>query len=144
MQGEGGLKKGGSVRKFVKGGSVKNDVSASKDRVKPPKGYAKGGNVDLKMADDSYEQGPKNPNSDKAEGAGTYADVGKNLDRSRIPVGGDTKASGDKMTAPKGFARGGGIESKGKTQGKIVKKFAKGGMARGYGISKVTNKTKYC
>jgi hypothetical protein len=25
-----------------------------------------------------------------------------------------------------------------------AKKFAKGGMARGYGISKVTNKTKYC
>jgi hypothetical protein len=46
--------------------------------------------------------------------------------------------------AVKKFAKGGGIESKGKTQGKIVKKFAKGGMARGYGISKVTNKTKYC
>jgi hypothetical protein len=41
------------------------------------------------------------------------------------------------------FARGGGIESKGKTDGKVVK-MAKGGSARGYGISKVTNKTKYC
>jgi hypothetical protein len=29
-------------------------------------------------------------------------------------------------------------------KGGAVKKFAKGGMARGYGISKVTNKTKYC
>jgi hypothetical protein len=43
----------------------------------------------------------------------------------------------------KKYAKGGGIESKGKTTGKIVK-MAKGGSARGYGISKVTNKTKYC
>jgi len=41
------------------------------------------------------------------------------------------------------YAKGGGIESKGKTAGKIVK-MAKGGSVRGYGISKVTNKTKYC
>jgi hypothetical protein len=39
------------------------------------------------------------------------------------------------------YAKGGGIESKGKTAGKIVK-MAKGGSVRGYGISKVTNKTK--
>jgi hypothetical protein len=116
-----GLKKGGSVKKF-----------------------AKGGNVDLTMADDSYKQGPKKVTATKAENAGTYANVLSNVDRSRVPVRGDTKASGDKVKATKGFARGGGIESKGKTQGKIVKKFAKGGMARGYGISKVTNKTKYC
>jgi hypothetical protein len=43
----------------------------------------------------------------------------------------------------KKYAKGGGVEAKGKTQGKVVK-MAKGGMARGYGISKVTNKTKYC
>jgi hypothetical protein len=42
----------------------------------------------------------------------------------------------------KKYAKGGGIESKGKTAGKIVK-MAKGGSVRGYGISKVTNKTKY-
>jgi hypothetical protein len=42
-----------------------------------------------------------------------------------------------------GYAKGGGIEAKGKTKGKVVK-MAKGGTARGYGISKVTNKTKYC
>jgi hypothetical protein len=41
------------------------------------------------------------------------------------------------------YAKGGGVEAKGKTQSKVVK-MAKGGMARGYGISKVTNKTKYC
>jgi hypothetical protein len=41
------------------------------------------------------------------------------------------------------FVAGGGIESKGKTAGEIVK-MAKGGSVRGYGISKVTNKTKYC
>jgi len=41
----------------------------------------------------------------------------------------------------KKYAKGGGIESKGKTAGKIVK-MAKGGSVRGYGISKVTNKTK--
>ena len=29
-------------------------------------------------------------------------------------------------------------------KGGAVKKFAKGGSVRGYGISKVTNKTKYC
>ena len=41
------------------------------------------------------------------------------------------------------YAKGGGIEAKGKTKGKVVK-MAKGGSVRGYGISKVTNKTKYC
>jgi hypothetical protein len=41
------------------------------------------------------------------------------------------------------YAKGGGVESKGKTKGKIVK-MAKGGSVRGYGVSKVTNKTKYC
>jgi hypothetical protein len=41
------------------------------------------------------------------------------------------------------YAKGGGIESKGKTKGKVVK-MATGGSVRGYGISKVTNKTKYC
>jgi hypothetical protein len=41
------------------------------------------------------------------------------------------------------LAKGGGVEAKGKTKGKIVK-MAKGGSVRGYGISKVTNKTKYC
>jgi hypothetical protein len=40
------------------------------------------------------------------------------------------------------YAKGGGVEAKGKTKGKIVK-MAKGGSVRGYGISKVTNKTKY-
>jgi hypothetical protein len=40
------------------------------------------------------------------------------------------------------YAKGGGVERKGKTAGKIVK-MAKGGSVRGYGISKVTNKTKY-
>lgn len=40
------------------------------------------------------------------------------------------------------YAKGGGVERKGKTVGKIVK-MAKGGSVRGYGISKVTNKTKY-
>ena len=52
------------------------------------------------------------------------------------------------LTTPSGynvskFAKGGGIESKGKTAGKIVK-MAQGGSVRGYGVSKVTNKTKYC
>ena len=42
-----------------------------------------------------------------------------------------------------GYAKGGGVEAKGKTKGKIVK-MAKGGSVRGYGVSKVTNKTKYC
>jgi hypothetical protein len=51
------------------------------------------------------------------------------------------------LTTPSGynvskFAKGGGIESKGKTAGKIVK-MAQGGSVRGYGVSKVTNKTKY-
>jgi hypothetical protein len=41
------------------------------------------------------------------------------------------------------LAKGGGVEAKGKTKGKVVK-MAKGGSVRGYGISKVTNKTKYC
>jgi hypothetical protein len=40
------------------------------------------------------------------------------------------------------YAKGGGVEAKGKTKGKIVK-MAKGGSVRGYGVSKVTNKTKY-
>lgn len=43
--------------------------------------------------------------------------------------------------AVKKYAKGGGVEAKGKTKGKIVK-MAKGGSVRGYGISKVTNKTK--
>jgi hypothetical protein len=51
-----------------------------------------------------------------------------------------TTSSGHNVS---GFAKGGGVEAKGKTKGKVVK-MAKGGMARGYGISKVTNKTKYC
>jgi hypothetical protein len=41
------------------------------------------------------------------------------------------------------YAKGGGVEAKGKTKGKVVK-MATGGSVRGYGISKVTNKTKYC
>jgi hypothetical protein len=41
------------------------------------------------------------------------------------------------------YAKDGGVESKGKTKGKVVK-MATGGSVRGYGISKVTNKTKYC
>ena len=41
------------------------------------------------------------------------------------------------------YAKGGGVEAKGKTKGKIVK-MATGGSVRGYGVSKVTNKTKYC
>jgi hypothetical protein len=40
------------------------------------------------------------------------------------------------------YKKGGGVEAKGKTKGKTVK-MAKGGTARGYGVSKVTNKTKY-
>lgn len=36
------------------------------------------------------------------------------------------------------YAKGGGVEAKGK-----IVKMAKGGSVRGYGISKVTNKTKY-
>jgi hypothetical protein len=57
------------------------------------------------------------------------------------------KALGRRMlTTPSGqsvskFAKGGGVEAKGKTKGKIVK-MAKGGAVRGYGVSKVTNKTK--
>jgi hypothetical protein len=43
----------------------------------------------------------------------------------------------------KKYAKGGGVEAKGKTKGKIVK-MATGGSVRGYGVSKVTNKTKYC
>jgi hypothetical protein len=42
----------------------------------------------------------------------------------------------------KKYAKGGGVEAKGKTKGKIVK-MATGGSVRGYGVSKVTNKTKY-
>jgi hypothetical protein len=58
---------------------------------------------------------------------------------------GSSGASGDYKKGGKvaKYAKGGGIESKGKTAGKIVK-MAKGGSVRGYGISKVTNKTKYC
>lgn len=55
------------------------------------------------------------------------------------------KLESQAATAAKGIAvykKGGGVEAKGKTKGKIVK-MAKGGSVRGYGISKVTNKTKY-
>jgi hypothetical protein len=43
------------------------------------------------------------------------------------------------------YARGDNLKKMlGLKKGGAVKKFAKGGMARGYGVSKVTNKTKYC
>jgi hypothetical protein len=61
----------------------------------------------------------------------------------------DAKTAYDKASASEKtgksvvkLARGGGVERKGKTSGKIVK-MAKGGSVRGYGISKVTNKTRY-
>jgi len=52
----------------------------------------------------------------------------------------DSAMKNSRLVQPR-FKKGGGIESKGKTAGKIVK-MAKGGSVRGYGISKVTNKTK--
>jgi len=54
----------------------------------------------------------------------------------------DSAMKNSRLVQPR-FKKGGGIEAKGKTAGKIVK-MAKGGSVRGYGISKVTNKTKYC
>ena len=192
MQGEGGLKKGGSVRKFVKGGSVKNDVSASKDRVKPPKGYAKGGNVDSTVVKGSYTQGPKRVADDKTNAKSSYLQGKQNPDRSvitKFAAGGMTKpvktvaakagyveraknkptpnnfgkkatpksdaaASKDKLYDPagdprskiQGYAKGGRVSDASASKDKLkpTKGYAKGGMARGYGISKVTNRTKVC
>jgi hypothetical protein len=115
---------------YKKGGSVKNDVSASKDRVKPPKGYAKGGNVDSTVVKGSYTQGPKRVADDKTNAKSSYLQAKQNPDRSEV----------------KKFAKGGKVSDANASKDKLkpTKGYAKGGMARGYGISKVTNRTKVC
>lgn len=94
----------------------------------------------------------KKEEAPKRTGAtGSYEEKGPEKDFERAGKTWEAaKALGRRMlTTPSGyyvgenrFAKGGGVEAKGKTKGKIVK-MAKGGSVRGYGISKVTNKTKY-
>ena len=120
---------GYNVSKFAKGGKV-SDATASKDKLKSTKGYAKGGNVDSTVVKGSYTQGPKRVSDDKTNAKSSYLQGKQNPDRSVI-----TK-----------FAKGGKVSdaSASKDRLKPTKGYAKGGMARGYGISKVTNRTKVC
>jgi hypothetical protein len=94
--------------------------------------------------------GKKSEAPKRAGATGSYEAKGPEKDFERAGKTWEAaKALGRRMlTTPSGqsvskFAKGGGVEAKGKTKGKIVK-MATGGSVRGYGVSKVTNKTKYC
>jgi len=114
---------------YKKGGKV-SDATASKDKLKSTKGYAKGGNVDSTVVKGSYTQGPKRVADDKTNAKSSYLQAKQNPDRSEV----------------KKFAKGGKVSDASASKDKLkpTKGYAKGGMARGYGISKVTNRTKVC
>lgn len=117
-----------SVRKAAPKATPKVSVAPSKRAEEAPKETAK-----AEAPKETAKAETKGPEKD-FERAGKTWEYVKSLGRRAL-----TTSSGKNIS---GFAKGGGVEAKGKTKGKIVK-MAKGGSVRGYGISKVTNKTKY-
>jgi hypothetical protein len=118
----------------------KPEPKAAAPKPAPKKDYGAVGGGNMRRSGD-FELSSLRPRSEEKEVNQRIKEASVRRSRAEdiYPSLGGKKAGG----VVKKYAKGGGVEAKGKTKGKIVK-MATGGSVRGYGVSKVTNKTKYC